>query len=578
MLPMTRDDYDNGKTYKLKRTFIKKLYKKCIPFSRARWLLIIIIFAVLYFVFVSKYIFIEQSDSQLPIKEVNNEDTELTLPDLDIDPILDFPKPVHNDQIWSERQMKVKKAFKHAWDGYVRDAWGNDEYHPISHRGSNLSRTGIGFTIVDSLDTLLIMDLKDEYNHARDWVANSLDFNIDGEVNVFETTIRVLGGLLSAYHLSGNDGLFLAKAIDLGDRLLGAFSSPSGIPYASVNLARREGIGAHFNGGASSTSEATTLQLEFKYLSYISDNYEYWDKSQNIMFAIDELKKYDGLVPIFLSPNDGQFWGGKITLGARGDSYYEYLLKQFIQTSNTEHFYRRMYDEAIKGVKTHLIDHSYPSGLLYIGELSGYGDDTISPKMDHLVCFMGGNLALGATQGRKVNDIQKHMSDNDLEDLDIGKELTKTCVEIYFSTSTGLAPEIAYFSTSEDATNDIIIKPLDSHNLLRPETVESLFILWRLTGDVQYREWGWKIFQAFEKYSKVDEGGYTSLDDVTVVPPKRRDKMETFWLAETLKYFYLLFGPDDLIPLDKYVFNTEAHPLPIISPTSKDAQARIKKY
>ncbi|CAG8705119.1 241_t:CDS:2, partial [Dentiscutata erythropus] len=546
--------YDNGKTYKSRRSFIKKLYKKYMPFSRARWLFIIIIFGALYFVFVSKYIFFEQSDFQPPIKEVNNEDTKFLLEDLNTDPSLDSPIQVHNDQTWSERQMEVKKAFKHAWGGYVRDAWGYDEYHPLSHSGSNLSNTGIGFTIVDSLDTLLIMDLKEEYEHARDWVANSLDFNVDGDVNVFETTIRVLGGLLSAYHLSGNDGLYLAKAIDLGDRLLGAFSSPTGIPYASVNLARREGIRAHFNGGASSTSEATTLQLEFKYLSHLSDNYEYWDKSQNIMLVVDELKKYDGLVPIFLSPNDGQFWGGKITLGARGDSYY-----------------------AIKGVKTHLIDRSYPSGLLYIGELAGFGDDVISPKMDHLVCFMGGNLALGATRGRKVHDVQKNMSDNDLEDLNIGKELAKTCVEMYFSTTTGLAPEIVYFSTSDDATTDIIIKSLDGHNLLRPETVESLFILWRLTGDIQYRHWGWEIFQAFEKYTKVKEGGYTSLDDVTVVPPRQRDKMETFWLAETLKYFYLLFGPDDLIPLDKYVFNTEAHPLPIFSPTSENAQARIKK-
>ncbi|CAG8592460.1 8598_t:CDS:2, partial [Racocetra fulgida] len=432
--------------------------------------------------------------------EVSNEDIDFILPDSDIDPVPDSPVSVHNDLIWTERQMKVKQAFKHAWDGYVRDAWGADEYHPISHSGSNLSRSGIGFTIVDSLDTLLIMDLKDEYEHARNWVANSLNFDIDGEVNVFETTIRVLGGLLSAYHLSGNDTLYLTKAVDLGDRLLGAFSSPSGIPYASVNLATREGIVAHFNGGASSTSEATTLQLEFKYLSYISDNYVYWDKSQNIMLAIDDLKKYDGL-----------------------------------------------------GVKTHLIDRSHPSGLLYIGELSGFGDDNISPKMDHLVCFMGGNLVLGATRGRKVHDIQEDMSDNDLEDLDIGKELTKTCAEIYFSTNTGLAPEIAYFSTSEDATTDIIIKPLDSHNLLRPETVESLFILWRLTGDVQYRhvfipnyyclpdKSSYRITfilsGTFEKYARVDEGGYTSLDDVTVVPPERRDKMETFWLV--IKFSFL---------------------------------------
>lgn len=209
--------------------------------------------------------------------------------------------PVTYDTIkWKERQNAVREAFKHAWGGYVRDAWGCDEYHPISHRGSNLTGIGIGFTIVDSLDTLLIMDLKEEFQHARDWVAKSLDFEQNGNVNVFETTIRVLGGLLSAYHLAGNDTLFLSKAIDLGDRLLGAFSSSSGIPYASVNLALRQGIPAHFVGGASSTSEATTLQLEFKYLSHLTGNEKYWKNAEEVMFKIDSLEKLDGLVPIYL--------------------------------------------------------------------------------------------------------------------------------------------------------------------------------------------------------------------------------------------------------------------------------------
>ena len=79
----------------------------------------------------------------------------------------------------------------------------------------------------------------------------------------------------------------------------------------------------------------------------------------------------------------------------------------------------------------------------------------------------------------------------------------------------------------------------------------------------RYREWGWQVFESFEKYTKVDSGGYTSLDDVTTLPPQRRDKMETFFLGETLKYLYLLFGDSSVIPLDKFVFNTEAHPFPI---------------
>ncbi|CAG8442737.1 12310_t:CDS:2 [Acaulospora morrowiae] len=513
MLPTTIDDYDNGKTYKYRR---------------------------LSFTVSTKELIVLTTDNNK-----FNESGVSNQIDVEFD---------SSDQTWLKRQEKVREAFQHSWNGYVRDAWGYDEYHPISRVGSNLSQRGIGFTIVDSIDTLLIMGLKDEYSKARDWIANTLDFNIDGNFNVFETTIRVLGGLLSAYHLSGNDTTYLQKAIDLGDRLLGAFDSPTGIPYASVNLATREGIPSHFNEGVSSTSEATTLQLEFRYLSYLTNNYDYWSRVEGIMSTIDALSKLDGLAPIYLSPKLGTFFGETITLGARGDSYYEYLLKQYLQTACTERFYRRMYDEAIQGVKKHLISYSSPSRLLFIGETLTF-DTTIRNKMDHLVCFMGGNLALGATQGEKLNNA-KNLSENDLEDLKIGRELTKTCAQMYFHTETGLAPEIVHFNTQEGSTEDLFIKAFDRHNLLRPETVESLFILWRITGDVQYRIWGWEIFQAFEKYSKLQDGGYTSLDDVTMVPP-----------AETLKYFYLLFGTDDVLPLNKYVFNTEAHPLPIFKPS-----------
>lgn len=215
-----------------------------------------------------------------------------------------------------------------------------------------------------------------------------------------------------------------------------------------------------------------------------------------------------------------------------------------------------------------------------MGELPYGQEGGFSPKMDHLVCFLPGTLALGATKGLTKERAMREnlLTFEDMENLKLAEDLAKTCVEIYSVTSTGLAPEIAYFNIegnseggpgggnkSSKYLNDIIIKPADRHNLLRPETVESLFYLYRITGDSKYREWGWQIFEAFEKYTKIDSGGYTSLDDVTVIPPQRRDKMETFFLGETLKYIYLLFGNSTTIPLDEYVFNTEAHPIPIIS-------------
>ncbi|KAJ6821168.1 mannosyl-oligosaccharide 1,2-alpha-mannosidase MNS1-like [Iris pallida] len=130
--------------------------------------------------------------SRNPLKEMDrDEDKDIS----DIDPIN------------SQRREKVKDAMLHAWNSYEKYAWGQDELQPQSKNGIN-SFGGLGATLVDSLDTLYIMGLEDQFNKAREWVANSLDFNKDYEASVFETTIRVVGGLLSAYDLSG-DEIFL---------------------------------------------------------------------------------------------------------------------------------------------------------------------------------------------------------------------------------------------------------------------------------------------------------------------------------------------------------------------------------
>ena len=178
--------------------------------------------------------------------------------------------------------------------------------------------------IVDSLDTLMLMNLTNEYNQARSWIETHLDFNKDQDVNVFETTIRVLGGLLSAYHLSNNDPLYLRKAVDLGDRLLPAFSSESGIPFSGITLSNGVPVGY----GPSSTAEATTIQLEFKYLSHLTGDIKYWDAAEKVMDRMQELVEakdsaaLDGLVPIYIDPHSGNFASREIRLGSRGDSYY----------------------------------------------------------------------------------------------------------------------------------------------------------------------------------------------------------------------------------------------------------------
>jgi len=287
-------------------------------------------------------------------------------------------------------------------------------------------------------------------------------------------------------------------------------------------------------------------------LSHLTGNRAYADAVTKVMDVVDRVKPQDGLVPMFIDPHSGQFQSGRITLGARGDSYYEYLLKQWLHTNKTEERYKRMYEEAMHSVITKLVGRTAPSNMVYIGELEGIH---LSPKMDHLVCFLAGSLALGAYNGLGGRLDGSHMQ--------LAKELAYTCWKTYEVQPLGLAPEISHFHTTGGNT-DIYVKPNDAHNLLRPETVESLFILYRITKDAKYREWGWKIFEAFEKHTRVATGGYSSLH--SVVNGGLRNKMESFFLGETLKYFFLLFDDSTLglIPFENFVFNTEAHPLPII--------------
>jgi endoplasmic reticulum Man9GlcNAc2 1,2-alpha-mannosidase len=158
---------------------------------------------------------------------------------------------------------------------------------------------GIGYTIIDALDTLRIMGLDDEFKEARKWVAEDLSFDRVGKLNTFEITIRVLGGLLSAYHLS-NDDLFLEKAVDLAERIMPVFATKSGLPLSYVDLSERQGIADSDNKGMSSTAEAASLQLELKYLSHLTDDYSYWKAAEKVMEIIRRASSNSGLVPIFM--------------------------------------------------------------------------------------------------------------------------------------------------------------------------------------------------------------------------------------------------------------------------------------
>ncbi|XP_032426137.1 endoplasmic reticulum mannosyl-oligosaccharide 1,2-alpha-mannosidase [Xiphophorus hellerii] len=448
----------------------------------------------------------------------------------------------------AERLEAVRDAFRHAWKAYREYAWGHDELKPITKSFSEWF--GLGLTLIDSLDTMWIMGLKEEFAEARSWVEKELSFDKNVDVNLFETTIRILGGLLSCYHLTG-DQLFLDKAKDLGSRLMPAFKTPSKIPFSDVNIGKGTAHPPRWTSD-STVAEVTSVQLEFRELSHLTQDPQYQDAVNEVMRLVHRLPgKHDGLVPMFINTNSGQFsHKGVFTLGARADSYYEYLLKQWIQGGKTEDELLEDYLQAVEGVKKHLVRQTGPGRLTFIGELS---HNRFNPKMDHLVCFLPGTLALGVHSGLPPDH------------LDLAQQLMETCHQMYKQMETGLSPEIAHFNMQGDEGQDVSVKPADRHNLLRPETVESLFYMYRFTKDGKYRDWGWDILQSFNAYTKVPGGGYTSINNVRdPANPGPRDKMESFFLGETLKYLYLLFSDDEeLLSLDKYVFNTEAHPLPI---------------
>ncbi|KAI7737959.1 hypothetical protein M8C21_004921 [Ambrosia artemisiifolia] len=446
------------------------------------------------------------------------------------------------DPIEAERREKVKDAMLHAWTSYEKYAWGHDELQPQSKNGVD-SFGGLGATLIDSLDTLYIMGLDEQFQRARE----------------------VVGGLLSAYDLSG-DSVFLEKAKDIADRLLPAWDTPSGIPYNIINLAHGNAHNPGWTGGDSILADSGTEQLEFIALSQRTGDPKYQLKVENVILVLNKTFPDDGLLPIYINPHRGTHSHSTITFGAMGDSFYEYLLKVWIQgnkTAEVKH-YRDMWETSMKGLLS-LVRKTAPSSFTYISEKIG---NSLIDKMDELACFAPGMIALGSSG---------YGPDESTKFLNLAEELAWTCYNFYQSTPTKLAGENYFFHSGQDMTVGT------SWNILRPETVESLFYLWRLTGNKTYQEWGWNIFQAFEKNSRV-ESGYVGLKDVNT--GVKDNMMQSFFLAETLKYLYLLFSPPSVISLDEWVFNTEAHPLKIVprivpgeerKPSNINIRARTRK-
>ena len=346
---------------------------------------------------------------------------------------------------FTEDQLRVINEMRHSWLAYKKYAWGHDHLKPISRTYHDWF--GIGLTMIDSIDTLVLMGLHEYVQEILDWSPN-MNFDKDVSVNCFETTIRVLGGLLSAFHLTG-EPVFKEKALDIGDRLYYCYRSGSSkVPFSDVNLKHRTSKSPVWFV-ESSTSEISTIQIEFRDLSRTVGDSKYETVAFRTSQLLHDLVKSarDPLVQMYVNPNTEQFKRSRITFGARADSYYEYLMKQYIQTGIK--WLEEDFIDAIEAMRKRLLQTTKGEHrLTYVAELSDGG--SISPKQDHLVCFLPGTLALGyykhtkkfannldipMYKGRPLDAIYR-------EHLEIAEQLARTCWFTHNTTETGLPPEM----------------------------------------------------------------------------------------------------------------------------------------
>lgn len=478
------------------------------------------------------------------------------------------------------RRLEVKKVFEKSWDSYRQHAWMKDALKPMT--GQHVDQfSGWAATLVDSLDTLWIMGMRDEFYEAVKAVA-TIDFgkSTSGSVNTFETCIRYLGGLLAAYDLSGHEVL-KRKAIEVGDLLYAGFNTENRMPVDFINFGlAKTGGGLTVEGSVVSASPGT-ITLEFSRLSQITRDSKYYAAVSHVMDTFHERQnatKLPGMWPMMVSMRNKDVTSGyQFTLGGNADSFYEYLPKahallgsddlssakyeamsrNFMETAQKNFFFRPMLPNN---------DDILISGNVDVDS----NGPQLDPESEHLTCFIGGLFALG---GRLFN--QK-------EYVNTGAKLARGCAYAYKSFPTGIMPErynMVICPNQTDCKWDeatwlaerekrLQYKPhlplgfttaKDPRYLLRPEAIESIFILWRITGDPWYRETAWEMFQAVSNATATDFAN-AALTDVTVLDSEKTDYMESFWLAETLKYFYLCFADTSLISLDEFVLNTEAHP------------------
>jgi ER degradation enhancer, mannosidase alpha-like 2 len=434
---------------------------------------------------------------------------------------------------------QVRTEFLHAWNGYKKYAWGHDDLKPLSKTYHDWYAQSLLMTPVDALDTMILMGLKDEANSTREYIDKNLSFDKDIEVQNFEITIRLLGGLLSSYQLTGDPRL-LVLAEDLGNRLLPVFDSPTGLPYRYVNLKTGK-----VRGNVTNPAEAGTLLIEFGTLSRLTHRTVFYEKPKRALVGLYKRRSSIGLVGTWINVETGEWTDPDSHISGAIDSYYEYLLKCAILFQDKE--CKQMWNSSIIAINTYLSDeirpsHSFVPGPplkeLWYGHADMNTGKRTATTYGALDAFFPAVLALSGDldrAGRLLNSSYNMWEKYDIE------------------------PEEMDYQT---------MQPTSPGYPLRPEIIESTYYLYhyektsrdigdRATAEFQLKA-GKIMWEDFVKYCRTDEG-YAALK--SVVTKEKADSMQSFVFAETFKYFYLLFAPPKTLDFDKVIFNTEAHPV-----------------
>ncbi|HTD54539.1 MAG TPA: glycoside hydrolase family 47 protein [Silvibacterium sp.] len=418
----------------------------------------------------------------------------------------------------AEMARQVRQEFVHAWEGYRKYAWGHDALMPLSRKPHDWYAHSLLMTPVDGLDTMILMGLKPQAEEARKLIDAELNFDQDIYVKDFEITIRLVGGLLSDYELTG-DRRLLELADDLGRRMLPMFNSPTGMPYEYVNL--RTGA---VKGKVSNPAEIGSLLVEYGTLSRLTGKQEYYDKAKRAVVELYKRQSAIGLVGSGINVETGKWTD--TTAGIMGgiDSYYEYLLKAAILFGDKD--CERMWQASAVAINKYLADDR-PDGLWY-GQAdmnSGARTTTVYGALD---AFFPAVLVLSGDVKRAAR-----LQDSSYSMWNFA----------------GIEPD-GFDYVKQQITNP--------EYPLRPEIIESAYYLYHATHDPKYLAMGQTFFDSLITYCRTDDG-FAALKDVR--SKQKDDAMESFFFAETLKYLYLLFAPPAALNFDSMIFNTEAHPL-----------------